>query len=847
MSGAVSDAELKKAREQVEAFAERRPHYEVFAATLTEALEMVARELAPGAIVGARAKTIQSFGEKVWRKPKESPVDEFTDLCGARVIAHTAEEVKAVSRFIEEHFEIDRENSVDVSQRLEPTEFGYRSVHYIVSFKGPVFQMPVGDVYVPGILLKMPNPRAEVQVRTILEHAWADVCHELGYKAPFELPRQLQRELAGVAALLEGADRDFSRLQETLRRYAATYDAQMAEANAEAEIEKLQIVLDSDEGNAEVAARIGKLAMTREDWDRAIEALSGHVDSGHQSVLRDLGVAICKKHRDRPQSKEYREGREHLERAVASPKKDVDSLASLAGTWKGIDEAKAGEYYRQAFELDPSNPYAVGQYLEYEILSRGDASLVRSLGPVIDDAIARCREQAAVRMNIPWAYYDAGKFHLLRGFPYDCLAAHAKALSVTSAAFMAETSLRSLDRLAAVREDLPGFEWARRLLLLGLVTLFAAERGGAVEKAAAEARALASVGAEPIEGPVVIVAGGCDESVRDKIDDYREVVLGAFGAFEGTIVSGGTEQGISGLVGDVRQRYPDRIRAIGYLPESIPEEEGENATEDDRYDEIRRTAGEDGFTALEPLQNWIDLLTSGIHPSEVKVLGINGGTIAATEFRIALALGATVAVIEESGREASGLLADGEWSSSERLFALPKHAETVRAYLSSPLPKQVPKLPPDVREGLAEAIHETYRENQKGRKPPHDPAMAPWESLREGLKQSNRAQADFTVALLAAIGCEVGDATDGQPTELTGAQIETMAELEHARWNLERLRAGWRWAADRDPDRKLSPYLTSWSELSDEVRGYDRETVREIPTHLAKVGLEVRGVGSGVV
>lgn len=839
---ALSKAETDKAREQVATFSERHPDYELFAETLTTVLKLVAKELAPLAIVTARAKTIASFGEKIWRKPKESPVDEFTDLCGARVITHTAEQVRAVSKFIEEHFEIDRKNSVDVSQRLQPTEFGYRSVHYIVTFKGPVFATPVGEVEVPPVLLEMPNPRAEVQVRTILEHAWADIGHELAYKNVFELPPKLERELAGVAAVLEGADEDFSRIQDVCRRYAATYDAQLTGAEAEDEMEKLQIVLDKDERNAEVAARIGKLAIIAGQWDRAIEVLKKHVGSGHQPVLRDLGVAMCKKHADRPGSIEYEEGRGYLQQAVASPKRDVDSLASLAGTWKGIDETKVGEYYRQAFELDPSDPYAVGQYIEHEIVSREDASFTRLLRPVIDNAVERCREQVAVGMNLPWAYYDMGRFHLLGGRPYESLAARAKGLAVTGAPWMVQTSLKSHDRVAVVRDDLPGYEWVRRLLLLGLATCFPSEADDSVvEKAAAEVRALATSGVERIEGPVVIVAGGCDESVRDKIDDYASVVLGAFSTFEGTIISGGTEQGIAGLVGDVKADNPDRTRAIGYLPESIPEDEKKHATEDNRYDEIRRTMGEHGFTALEPLQNWIDLFASGIYPSEVKVLGVNGGTIAATEFRIALALGATVAVIEDSGREASGLLADHEWSSSERLIALPNQTETVRAYVSSPIPKPAPKLPVDTRETVARAIHENYLEKQKDRKPPHDPAMAPWDSLREDLKSSNRQQADYVVSLLAAIECSVADASDGPaPDGFSDAQIDAMAELEHARWNLERLRAGWAWAADRDPERRLTPHLAGWAELPEDIKEYDRETVCEIPAYLAKVGLAVR-------
>jgi len=119
----------------------------------------VAKKYDPLAIVQARAKDIASFAEKCQRKRSKykDPVNQFTDLCGGRIIVHTAEQVKAVSAFIKEHFEIDQENSIDVSQRLKPTEFGYRSVHYIVSFKEGVFPTRDVNVEIPSIMFDEEN------------------------------------------------------------------------------------------------------------------------------------------------------------------------------------------------------------------------------------------------------------------------------------------------------------------------------------------------------------------------------------------------------------------------------------------------------------------------------------------------------------------------------------------------------------------------------------------------------------------------------------------------------------------------------------------------------------------
>ena len=89
---------------------------------------------------------------------------------------------------------------------------------------------------------------------------------------------------------------------------------------------------------------------------------------------------------------------------------------------------------------------------------------------------------------------------------------------------------------------------------------------------------------------------------------------------------------------------------------------------DPRYRRVRSTEGKD-FSALEPLQYWIDLISSGTSPARVKLIGINGGEISAFEYRLALMLEARVAVIESSGREAAHLFKDPYWGRLENTGA----------------------------------------------------------------------------------------------------------------------------------------------------------------------------------
>src|SRR3990170_5856520 len=207
MNESEKEAQQRMLRQQIKKYSKLFPRYNLYAETLLKVLEKAAKKYAPLAIVQARPKAISSFAEKILRKEKyKDPVNEITDLCGARITTHLPDEVKAVGKFIERHFEIDWTNTVDVGHRLKPTEFGYRSVHYIAKFKEGVFPTKEIDVSIPKKVLGL---KAEIQVRTVLEHAWADLCHDLSYKGSFKIPEKWERELASLAATLESIDNAF--------------------------------------------------------------------------------------------------------------------------------------------------------------------------------------------------------------------------------------------------------------------------------------------------------------------------------------------------------------------------------------------------------------------------------------------------------------------------------------------------------------------------------------------------------------------------------------------------------------------------------------------------------------
>jgi ppGpp synthetase/RelA/SpoT-type nucleotidyltranferase len=760
---------------QVRKFAKVAPRYRQYARVLQEILRGIERKLAPQAIVQTRAKTVASFAEKIVRKPSLDPVNQFTDLCGGRIITHTQDQVRAVSAFIEAHFEIDWDNSVDVSQRLKPTEFGYRSVHYIVQLKRGVFPSSDIPVKVPD---KVYGLKAEIQVRTILEHAWADISHEWVYKKGFQIPDLYTRELAGLAATLEAADRSFSRLQEVMQTYATTYGAYLSPVQMREEIARLEIVLQYDPQNFEQLNRLGMLAVAYGDWDKAISALKDHEKSGRPEVLKPLGVALCQKHKNKPQSRGLQRGRKCLETACERSPHDAEACSTLAGSWKGIDEAKAAELYALAYQKDATDPYPLGNFLERQIRDRGDMSFVPLLAPLLDGAIQKLREQANVGVNLPWAFFDMGKFNLILQRPWESLTAYAKAAQVSSAAFMIETSLKSFRNLKVVQDQLPGYDDAIKLLLLALAVRFQSRT------ALTELEKNASKKLTAIKTPVVMIVGTTDSPVISALDNLPQGILLNF----------------------TTQTNTDR--------------------REDDWSDIARI-----------LHAWIDLVVDGVDASKVKVLGMGSGNTEALALRISLALGAQVGVIEGSGNASAQLLKDADWNALPNLFRLPSEAVIIREFKQPP----TPSLDSGPREILGKAIHDQYLEKRKTTPQQKVASLAPWKELPENLKESNRLQADQISEKLMLIGYGIRKplGKKARIVKFKRMEIEIMAEREHARWVIERLRDGWTYGPKKDVEKKISPYLAGWAALSEEIKDYDRDTVKRIPEFLAQVGWEV--------
>ncbi|MDE4454227.1 GTP pyrophosphokinase [Psychrobacter sp. DAB_AL62B] len=167
--------------------------------------------------IQTRVKDRDSLEKKILAKQKYKSLDDITDVVGIRIITYFEDDVNKVAKVVEEEFDIDHENSVD-KREIDTDRFGYRSLHYVASLnKNRTILSEYSDYG---------DFKFEFQIRSILQHSWAEIEHDLGYKGASEIPTSAKRTFYRVAALLEQADIEFVKLKSTISEYegSLTYD-----------------------------------------------------------------------------------------------------------------------------------------------------------------------------------------------------------------------------------------------------------------------------------------------------------------------------------------------------------------------------------------------------------------------------------------------------------------------------------------------------------------------------------------------------------------------------------------------------------------------------------------------
>ena len=150
-----------------------------------------------------RVKDSASAVEKVSRKGYSDPVGQMTDIVGVRFVvllqADLAWIEKAVLNCNSWTPRKDRTPLIEIAEN--PEVFEYQSVHFIVNLNE---DLKLGDFTVPA------DTPCEIQIRTLVQHAYSEFVHDRVYKGGKSVPTKVRRLVARAMAMLEATDEIFS-------------------------------------------------------------------------------------------------------------------------------------------------------------------------------------------------------------------------------------------------------------------------------------------------------------------------------------------------------------------------------------------------------------------------------------------------------------------------------------------------------------------------------------------------------------------------------------------------------------------------------------------------------------
>lgn len=258
-----------------------KSYNKVFTPILAKISSKISKDLAlnPKPVLKARVKSFNSYYSKILRvKSNEVFKSEglvcLTDMIGIRVVCAFLEDISTVEKIIKENYDVKEIEYKGQNQSFR--EFGYESTHVLISIPSDCIDV---DEIGEENLKKYPLPEelvCEIQIRTILQDAWAEVEHELIYKTeftPFDAP--LRRKLASVNASLSLADIIFQEIRDYQKNLQDEVDQRR-----ESFYEQVDFVTDAENNLS------GKKHSDSKDLNRVSPYVHGTIDDMILAAIR---------------------------------------------------------------------------------------------------------------------------------------------------------------------------------------------------------------------------------------------------------------------------------------------------------------------------------------------------------------------------------------------------------------------------------------------------------------------------------------------------------------------------------------------------------------------------------
>ena len=229
-------------------------------------------------IIQHRVKTRESLEGKLRRRNENfSEITDLRDLVGVRLICYYSDDVDNVAAVVRDLFSVDWVHSTDRRELIDTTQFGYVSLHYSC-------RLP-HDVGYPEHLYRY---RFEIQMCTMLQHTWAEIEHDLGYKNEYELPRSIRRDFSKVAGLLEVADDYFVKLRDRVNAYETQTIREIRSGDA-GDIPIDQVTLSEFLLQSPCVEKLNQEIRQRYDREVSYSNPAGYIKSLEMLALHTLG------------------------------------------------------------------------------------------------------------------------------------------------------------------------------------------------------------------------------------------------------------------------------------------------------------------------------------------------------------------------------------------------------------------------------------------------------------------------------------------------------------------------------------------------------------------------------
>ncbi len=181
--------------------------------------------------IESRPKELVSLRQKLESGVVDvSSLNDIRDLVGVRIIAYVYKDISDIEKMVNNNFEA---NAIEIEEKLGTDRVGYRSHHWLVG-------LPSARVTLPEYK-KFTGLKAELQIRTILQHAWAQIGHNQVYKPNVVLPDKIKRDFTLLSGLLEIADNEFGRISGEISNYSHQVDKLTDSGDLDIEIDSVSL------------------------------------------------------------------------------------------------------------------------------------------------------------------------------------------------------------------------------------------------------------------------------------------------------------------------------------------------------------------------------------------------------------------------------------------------------------------------------------------------------------------------------------------------------------------------------------------------------------------------------